>query len=215
MYNRLIKLSADVLICSYSALTCIQDQLLILAIKVYNRWWRRFNGVQLDYELLDDVNLKILDKLGEDSSTPFVEIAKQIGVSDATVHIRVRRMVDAGIINKFTLSVDNDRLGYDHLAFMGINTDPGSVESVIADLCFVDEVLEVHEMHGTFDLILKIRAKNLEQMRDIVENKIRTLPHILETELMPVLKSRKEEQIVSLKKDIATKAESAERAALR
>jgi Lrp/AsnC family transcriptional regulator for asnA, asnC and gidA len=183
--------------------------------KVYNRWWRRFSGVQLDYELLDDVNLKILDKLGEDSSTPFVEIAKQIGVSDATVHIRVRRMVDAGIINKFTLSVDNDRLGYDHLAFMGINTDPGSVESVIADLCFVDEVLEVHEMHGTFDLILKIRAKNLEQMRDIVENKIRTLPHILETELMPVLKSRKEEQIVSLKKDIATKAESAERAALR
>lgn len=215
MYNRLIKLSANVLICSYSALTFIQDQPRIHAIKVYNRWWRRFSGVQLDYELLDDVNLKILDKLGEDSSTPFVEIAKQIGVSDATVHIRVRRMVDAGIINKFTLSVDNDRLGYDHLAFMGINTDPGSVESVIADLCFVDEVLEVHEMHGTFDLILKIRAKNLEQMRDIVENKIRTLPHILETELMPVLKSRKEEQIVSLKKDIATKAESAERAALR
>ena len=75
----------------------------------------------------------------------------------------------------------------------------------------MDEVLEVHEMHGTFDLMLKIRAKNLEQMRDIVENKIRTLPHILETELMPVLKSRKEEQIVSLKKDIAIKTESAER----
>jgi hypothetical protein len=52
-------------------------------------------------------------------------------------------------------------------------------------------------------------------MRDIVENKIRTLPHILETELMPVLKSRKEEQIVSLKKDIAIKTESAERIALR
>ncbi|NAL76999.1 Lrp/AsnC family transcriptional regulator [Nitrososphaera sp. AFS] len=174
-----------------------------------------FYYLQFDYEILDDINLKILDKLGEDSSTPFVEIAKQIGVSDATIHMRVRRMVDAGIINKFTLSVDNDRLGYDHLAFMGINTDPGSVESVIIDLSLVDEVLEVHEMHGTFDLMLKIRAKNLEQMRDIVENKIRTLPHILETELMPVLKSRKEEQIVSLKRDIATKTESAERAALR
>jgi Lrp/AsnC family transcriptional regulator, regulator for asnA, asnC and gidA len=171
--------------------------------------------VRFEYDLLDDVNLKILDKLGEDSSTPFVEIARQIGISDATVHIRVRRMVDAGIINKFTLSVDNGRLGYDHLAFMGINTEPGSVESVIADLSLVDEVLEVHEMHGTFDLMLKVRAKNLEQMRDIVENKIRTLPHILETELMPVLKSRKEEQIVSLKKDIAIKTESAERIAFR
>lgn len=186
-----------------------------ISIKVYNRQLVNFYYLQFDYEILDDINLKILDKLGEDSSTPFVEIAKQIGVSDATIHMRVRRMVDAGIINKFTLSVDNDRLGYDHLAFMGINTDPGSVESVIIDLSLVDEVLEVHEMHGTFDLMLKIRAKNLEQMRDIVENKIRTLPHILETELMPVLKSRKEEQIVSLKRDIATKTESAERAALR
>ena len=81
--------------------------------------------MRFDYDLLDDINLKILDKLGEDSSTPFVEIARQIGISDATVHIRVRRMVDAGIINKFTLSVDNGRLGYDHLAFMGINTEPG------------------------------------------------------------------------------------------
>jgi Lrp/AsnC family transcriptional regulator for asnA, asnC and gidA len=103
-------------------------------IKIYNAFLRTPSVMQLDYELLDDVNLKILDKLSEDSSTPFVEIAKQIGVSDATIHLRVRRLVDAGIINKFTLSVDNDRLGYDHLAFMGINTDPGSVERVISDL---------------------------------------------------------------------------------
>jgi DNA-binding Lrp family transcriptional regulator len=60
-------------------------------------------------------------------------------------------------------------------------------------------------MHGTFDLLLKIRAKDLEQMRDIVVNKIRILPNILETELMTVLKTRKEEQIVSLKKDILYK----------
>src|SRR5215471_8535008 len=53
-------------------------------IKVYNIFLRTPDVMQLDYELLDDVNLKILDKLGEDSSTPFVEIAKQIGVSDAT-----------------------------------------------------------------------------------------------------------------------------------
>ena len=60
-------------------------------------------------------------------------------------------------------------------------------------------------MHGKFDLLLKIRAKDLEQMRDIVVNKIRILPHILDIELMTVLKSRKEEQIVSLKNDISDK----------
>src|SRR3989442_7595638 len=122
----------------------------IHAIKVYNRSWRRFNGVQLDYELLDDVNLKILDKLGEDSSTPFVEIAKQIGISDATVHIRVRRLIAAGIISKFTISVNNNRLGYDHLAFMGINIEPGFADEATESLSNVDEVLEIHEMHGKF-----------------------------------------------------------------
>ena len=50
-----------------------------------------------DISQIDEVNLKILDILNKDSSTPFVDIAKRIGVSDATVHIRVRRMIAAGI----------------------------------------------------------------------------------------------------------------------
>jgi DNA-binding Lrp family transcriptional regulator len=155
--------------------------------------------------VLDDVNLKIIDILGKDSSTPFVEIAKQLGVSDATVHIRVRRLISEGIISKFTVIIDNNLLGYDHLAFMGINVKPGLADEAIEDLSNLEEVLEIHEMHGTFDLLLKIRSKDLDQMRDVVENKIRTLPHIIETELMTVLKTRKEEQIVSLKKDIEDK----------
>ena len=165
--------------------------------------------VHFNYDQLDDVNLKILDILSRDSSTPFVEIAKQIGISDATVHIRVRRLTAAGIISKFTISVNNNLLGYDHLAFMGINVEPGSAEEVTVNLTNIDEVLEIHEMHGRFDLLLKIRAKDLNQMREIVVNKIRKLPNIIETELMTVLKSRKEEQMVSLKNDILQKTDAA------
>jgi Lrp/AsnC family transcriptional regulator for asnA, asnC and gidA len=149
--------------------------------------------------LLDDVNLQIIDILGKDSSTPFVEIAKQIGMSDATVQLRVRKLKDKRIINKFTLSLNNDLLGYDHLAFAGINIKPGLTDQVIEELSNVEEVLEIHEMHGKFDLLLKIRAKDLNHMRDIIENKISTLPNILKTKLMTVLKTSKEEQIVSLK----------------
>jgi Lrp/AsnC family transcriptional regulator for asnA, asnC and gidA len=159
-------------------------------------------------DLLDDINLKIIDILGKDSSTPFVEVAKRIGISDATVHLRVRRLISEGVIDKFTVSVDNNRLGYDHLAFMGTNVEPGLAEETAATLSNLDEVLELHEMHGRFDLLLKIRAKDYDQLRDIVENKIRKLPHILETELMIVLKTRKEDQMVSLKNDILDKDKS-------
>jgi DNA-binding Lrp family transcriptional regulator len=56
-------------------------------------------------------------------------------------------------------------------------------------------------MHGKFDLLLKIRARDLNEMRDVVENKIGKITHIRGTELMTVLKTRKEEQTVSLKED--------------
>ena len=153
--------------------------------------------------LLDSVNLQIIDILAKDSSMPFVEIAKQIGISDATVHLRVRRLIAADVITKFTISVDNNLLGYNHLAFMGINIKPGFTDQITEGLSYVEEVMEIHEMHNSFDLFLKIRATDLNHMRDIIENKIRKLPHILETELMTVLKTKKEEQIVSLNKDIS------------
>jgi Lrp/AsnC family transcriptional regulator, regulator for asnA, asnC and gidA len=131
--------------------------------------------------LLDDVNPRIIDILGKDSSMPFVEIAKQIGVSDATVHLRVRRLISEGVINNFTLSLDNNLLGYDHLAFIGINIRPGCADQITEGLSNLEDILEIHEMHGRFDLLLKIRAKDLNHMRDIIENKIGTLPNILET----------------------------------
>ncbi|AFU57763.1 putative HTH-type transcriptional regulator, AsnC family [Candidatus Nitrososphaera gargensis Ga9.2] len=153
--------------------------------------------------LLDEINLKIIDILSRDASRPFVEIAKELEISDATVHMRVRRLMAAGIIRKFTIATDNRLLGYDHLAFMGINIKEGSSDEVTALLSQVDEILEIHEMHGRFDLLLKIRARNLDEMRDIVVNKIRRLPQITEAELMTVLKTIKEEQSVSLKRDIS------------
>jgi Lrp/AsnC family transcriptional regulator for asnA, asnC and gidA len=161
--------------------------------------------LQFPSDLLDEINLKIIDTLERDASKPFVEIAKALEISDATVHMRVRRLVAAGIIRRFTISTDSRLLGYDHLAFMGINLKEGSADEVNLILSQFEEVLEIHEMHGRFDLILKIRARSLDEMRDIIVNKVRRLPQIKDVELMAVLKTIKEEQSVSLKKDIFDK----------
>ena len=151
---------------------------------------------------LDMIDYKIIDILAKDSSTTFVDIGKQIGVSDATIHIRVRRLRELGIIGNFTISVNNNRLGYDHLAFMGINVEPGFAEEVGDGLSLFEEILEIHEMHNRFDLLVKIRATDLEDLRDIIVNKIRRLPRLLEAELMTILKTRKEDQIVPIQNEI-------------
>jgi Lrp/AsnC family transcriptional regulator for asnA, asnC and gidA len=158
---------------------------------------------------LDEVNLRILDILSRDASRPFVDIAKELEISDATVHIRVRRLLAAGILRKFTIATDNALLGYDHLAIVGININQGSANEVINLLSQFDEILELHEMYGQFDLLLKIRTKSLEEMRDIVVNKIGKIPQITEAELMTVLRTIKEEQLPPLKRDIADAASAA------
>lgn len=151
---------------------------------------------------IDEIDIKLIDSLGRDSSTTFVELARQIGISDATVHFRVRRLMSEGVIKKFTISLDYDLLGYDHLAFVGINFKPSvNVDATIDKLVNLEEVLELYEMHNSYDLFLKIRAKDFNRLRDIVENKIRALPNILNTELIIALKSRKEKQIVRFNSD--------------
>ena len=165
----------------------------------------------LHSELLDEVNLRILDILGRDASRPFVDIAKELEISDATVHIRVKRLQAAGILRKFTITTDNVLLGYDHLAFVGINLSKGSGDDVLVALSQLDEILELHEMYGQFDLLVKIRSRNLEEMRYIIANKISKIPQITEAQSMMVLKTIKEEHTIPLKRDIADAAGSVTR----
>ncbi len=178
-------------------------ELLTIRARIVNKSKDCTLFVLLPSELLDEVNLRILDILNRDASRPFVDIAKELEISDATVHIRVRRLLAAGILRKFTISADNALLGYDHLAFLGININEGSADEVIATLSHFDEILELHEMYSQFDLLLKIRTKSLKEMRDIIANKIGRIPQIREAELMTVLRTIKEEQLIPLKKDIA------------
>lgn len=129
---------------------------------------------------------------------PIVEIAKKLGISDATVHLRIKNLLAAGIINKFTISVDNNRLGYTHVAFIGVNVVPGYTAEATKYLTGLNEILELHEMLSRFDLLLKLRVRSLNELRDIVVNKVRKFPRIVEIELMTTLKTSKEEQIIDI-----------------
>ena len=156
---------------------------------------------------LDYINYRILDVLSKNSSLPFVELAEQIGISDATIHTRVRKLLTLGIIKKFTIFVDNDLLGYDHLAFINLKIERGRTEETTNNLMKIEEILEIHEIYDKFDLLIKIRTKNLDNLRDIIVNKILSINHIKETELMTVLRTRKEEQMISLQKEMSEKTE--------
>ena len=142
--------------------------------------------------IIDEIDIKIIDALNTDSSITFLKLSKRIGISDATIHNRFRRLREAGIIGRFTITVDNSRLGYSYLGYVGINLTGGFPETIIRDLSSIDEILEIHELHSGYAILLKIRARSLEDMRNVVENKILQLPYEMKIELMPVLRTKKE-----------------------
>lgn len=72
----------------------------------------------------------------------------------------------------------------------------------------LDEILQLREMYGEFDLLVKISTRSLEDMRDIIANKIRRVPQIMDAQSMTVLKTIKEEHMITLKRDIAQAADA-------
>jgi Lrp/AsnC family transcriptional regulator, regulator for asnA, asnC and gidA len=181
-------------------------ELLTIRTRIVNKSKIVHHFCAVTFRITDEVNLRILDILSRDASRPFVNIAKELEISDASVHIRVKRLQAAGILRKFTITTDNALLGYDHLAFIGINISKGCGDEVLVTLSQLDEILELHEMYGQFDLLVKLRARSLEEMRDIIVNKISSIPQITEAKLMTVLRTIKEEHMISLKRDIVDTA---------
>jgi Lrp/AsnC family transcriptional regulator for asnA, asnC and gidA len=140
---------------------------------------------------LDEIDYKILEILRRDARTPFTDVGRDLGISDATVHVRVKRMMDEGIIKKYTVVVDEEALGRKVHGFVLINVNPGSLEDVAKQLVQNERVSAVHEIHGPNDLIVKVEAGDLDEMRDLVL-KVREIPNLATSELITVFKVWKE-----------------------
>ncbi|MGB6680735.1 MAG: Lrp/AsnC family transcriptional regulator [Candidatus Bathyarchaeia archaeon] len=142
---------------------------------------------------LDKKDIELLRILQEDSSTPFVEIAESIGVTDGTIHQRIRKLKKSGILKRFTIQLNQEKVGYRSLAYVLITVNPGNIDSVSKEIINISNVLETHEVHTQGQLLIKLRASSDNEMRDIIVEKIRAIEGVANSELIPVYKVWKEE----------------------
>jgi len=120
----------------------------------------------------------------------FVDIGKALDVSDATVYNRVKRLTDVGVIKKFTIEVGETAVGKRVSGFIMVNVKPGAVKEVSKQLAEIERVSEIHEVHRSEDLIVKVRAKDLGRLRSVIL-KVREIPGVAQTEFIPVFKTWK------------------------
>ena len=132
---------------------------------------------------LDDLDYSILDVLMKDSKVPYTDIAKELFVSSGTIHVRMKKMEQMGIVKGSQLKIDYSALGYDVTAFLGIYLDKSYMyEDSAKFLLEIPEIVSVHYTTGVYSIFAKIVCRDTKHLRDVLHDKIQRIEGIQRTE---------------------------------
>jgi Lrp/AsnC family transcriptional regulator, regulator for asnA, asnC and gidA len=132
---------------------------------------------------IDNTDLRILSLLMQDANMPFTEIGQKLDVSGGTIHVRMNKMRQYGIVQGSQLVIDVAKLGWDITAFLGIYLDKSSLYEVVAqDLMAISEVVNVHYTTGIYSIFAKIVCRDTQHLREVLHDKIQKVAGIQRTE---------------------------------
>ncbi len=141
--------------------------------------------------MINDIDNKILNIIQQDARISNAEIARQVGLAPSAVLERVKKLEERGIIRGYATELDAAQIGFGLTAFIFVRTKDCSDE---ADklLAAIPEVLEVHDVAGDEDYLLKVRAKDTEDLARILREKLKNVPNVISTRTTVVLRTIKE-----------------------
>lgn len=150
-----------------------------------------------DYNIrIDGIDKKILRALMEDARTPVLEIARQVGISGAAIHQRLRKLEKSGLLAGSKFIVNPKVLGYTTMAFVGIFLDKAmNNPEAVKQLQKIPEVLECHYTTGNWSILIKILCKNNEHLMHLLNNEIQTISGVSRTETFISLNQQIDRQI--------------------
>ncbi|WP_159455584.1 Lrp/AsnC ligand binding domain-containing protein [Pseudobacteriovorax antillogorgiicola] len=139
-------------------------------------------------EQIDSLDRKILRLMQQDSRMPFLEIARELKVSGGTVHGRVKKMKEMGLLLGTRISIDPGAMGYRLSAFIGIQINEASrLKNVAQELSKLAEVLEIHYTTGNFGLLIKILVRETAELYEILSQKIQQIKGVQSTQTLIIL----------------------------
>ena len=154
------------------------------------------NLMKNDVIKLDGIDKKILQMLMENSRRPILEIAKNIGISGAAIHQRLRKLEKNNLIIGSSIKVNTKILGYTTMAFIGIFLDRATNnKTVVNQLKEIKEILECHYTTGDWSVLAKLICKDNEDLMQILTKKIQTIKGVARTETYISLEQQINRQI--------------------
>ena len=134
--------------------------------------------------------MKILSELSNDSSLSVPHLSKKINVNSSVVYSRIKRLVKRKLIERFTIEINNKELGYAVKSLTGINMDSKKRDNIIEELFKINEVREISEVTGRFDILVTMYAKNLKEMHQLVSEQIGKIQGIVSSESFIEMKTQ-------------------------
>ena len=154
-------------------------------------------------EELDKEDLLILSVLQENSKIGYKRLSKITGIPASTIHDRVQRLTEKGVIKGYITRLNEEALGYTHTAIIGVETGAQQYKAVATALSNIDEVVEVYGTTAQYDLMIKIRANSRMHLSNTLD-RVRNTRGVYDINIASILEVFKEEYTLPLSTELET-----------
>ena len=136
-------------------------------------------------EKIDNLDKKILSILSKNARIPFKDVATECNVSRAAIHQRVQHLIDGGVITGSGFDVNPKSLGYSTCTYVGITLEKGSMyKNVVEELQHIPEVVECHFTTGPYTMMVKLYARDNEQLMELLNGRLQDITGVVSTETL-------------------------------
>ncbi|ALU12058.1 AsnC family transcriptional regulator [Ignicoccus islandicus DSM 13165] len=146
---------------------------------------------------LDETDKKILMKLQENARISYSKIAKELNLSESTIHHRIRRLKEIGIIKGFRTLLDPDKIGLHVSAFVLLKTDPHHHSEALEKITRIKGVYEVYDVTGEYSGLVKVMVRSREELAEVLDE-IGKIDGVLHTYTLVVLKVISQKETIEL-----------------
>jgi Lrp/AsnC family transcriptional regulator for asnA, asnC and gidA len=134
---------------------------------------------------IDKLDLKIIQEMVENADTPYAELGKKLFVSGGTIHVRIKKLEELGIVKGKRLKVNLKQLGYDITAFVGIFLEKSSLYDMVAEeLESIPEIVRLNYTTGNYSMYIEIVCKDIDQLRHVLHDGLQKIKGIERTETL-------------------------------
>ncbi|MEM2111961.1 MAG: Lrp/AsnC family transcriptional regulator [Candidatus Bathyarchaeia archaeon] len=149
-------------------------------------------------EILDDIDLRIINLLQEDSRLSYNKIASRLGISVGTAYNRIKSLEERGILRGYTVIIDLDKVGYNLTALILIQAEGKHLLDVEAEIAKINSVVSVYDITGDFDIAVIARFKDRDGLNRFIKSLV-SLPYVKRTVTNVVLNVVKEDIRVNIR----------------